>query len=299
MRLNALLESEQLLHQSKADALRAAEETYCWERQEPVLLGAIERGDGTDHAMTIPGRVRNMLRALIYPGLDLHLRNRASLCRFWKDGPRDVLDAGSGNGYFSWLAYRSGARVVAMNFEQGQVVKARDFLVGYRHADPARLQFERCNLYDLANETRTFDEIICYEVLEHIKDDGRVVRELYRILRPLGVLHLCCPNRLHPRHQAEVLDVDETGGHVRPGYTQEDYRRLLEPVGFRIDHAAGIGPRSVYVADEVIRRIRNRVGDLAALPLFPFALPFVWFARFNPRVPFSTYVRAVKPADVS
>jgi len=49
------------------------------------------------------------LRDLIYPGLDLHTRNRASLCRFWKTGPRDVLDAGSGNGYFSWLAYQSGA----------------------------------------------------------------------------------------------------------------------------------------------------------------------------------------------
>lgn len=245
--------------------------------------------------MTMRLKLRFLFRDLIYPGLDLHTRNRASLRRFWKTGPRDVLDAGSGNGYFSWLAYQSGARVVAMNFEQRQVDKAREFLLGYRRADPARLQFEQANLYNLPKETRTFDEIICFEVLEHLRNDAAVVGEFYRLLRPQGVLHVCCPHRLHPRHQAEVLDVNETGGHVRPGYTEQDYRRLLEPLGFKIDQVVGIGTPSVYVADKIIRSVKNGVANLAALPLLPLALPFVWLARFNPPMPFCLYVRAVKP----
>ena len=239
--------------------------------------------------------LKNAVRDFVYPGLDLHTRNRASLRRFWKTGVRDVLDAGSGNGYFSWLAYQSGARVVAMNFEQSQVKKARDYLIGHRKADPTRLQFEQCNLYDLGKEQRTFDEIICFEVLEHLRHDDQVVREFFRILRSGGVLHVCCPHKLHPRHQAEVLDVKETGGHVRAGYTEADYRQLLEPVGFKLETVAGIGTPGVYHADKILRAIRNRVGDLPALPLLPLALPFVWLARFNPRVPFSLYVRAVKP----
>jgi SAM-dependent methyltransferase len=236
------------------------------------------------------------VRSLIYPGLDLHTRNRASLRRFWKTGQRDVLDAGSGNGYFSYLAYKSGARVVALNFEQGQVDKAREFLVGYRKADPSRLKFEQHNLYDLAKEQRKFDEIICFEVLEHLRDDHAVVNEFYRILRPGGVLHVCCPHRLHPRHQAEVLDTEEKGGHIRAGYTEEDYRRLLEPAGFVIDRIVGIGPPSVYFADTVLRFIRNRLGDLPALPLLPLTLPIVRLARMDPPLPFSLYVKAVKPA---
>ena len=28
---------------------------------------------------------------------------------------------------------------------------------------------------------------------------------------------------------------------------------------------------------------------------FALALPFIWFAEFDPRVPFSIYVRAAKP----
>jgi SAM-dependent methyltransferase len=240
--------------------------------------------------------VHSWVRNILYPGLDLHTRNRASLCRFWKNGPRDVLDAGSGNGYFSWLAYRSGARVVALNFEKAQVGKAREFLLGYKKADPARLQFEHRNLYDLPEETRSFDEIICYEVLEHLRRDADIVREFYRLLRPGGVLHVCCPYRLHPRHQVEVLDLNETGGHVRPGYTEEDYRILLESVGFHIQDVVGIGTPSVYHADQLLRVIRNRVADWLVLPLLPFTLPFVWMAKLNPRIPFSLYARAVKPA---
>ena len=239
-------------------------------------------------------RIRDALRSLVYPGLDLHTRNRASLRRFWKTGARDVFDAGSGNGYFSWLAYQSGARVIAVNSDAEQVEKARDFFLGYRKADPARLRFEHRNLYELGSETREFDEIVCFEVLEHLHRDADVAREFYRILRPGGLLHLCCPNRLHPRHQAEVLDSAETGGHVRSGYTEEDYRRLLEPLGFQIERVIGIGPKSIYVADNILRTIRNRAGDLFALPLFPLALPFLWTARLNPDVPFSLYVTAVK-----
>jgi len=243
----------------------------------------------------LPRNGRHWLRNLIYPGLDLHTRNRASLCSFWETGPRVVFDAGSGNGYFSWLAYKSGATVVAANFEKGQVDKAKEYLLEYKKADPNRLQFEQYNLYDLPKETRTFDEIICFEVLEHLRRDSDVVREFFRILRPGGVLHVCCPNRLHPRHQAEVLDLNETGGHVRSGYTEDDYRELLEPLGFKIDRVVGIGPRSVYIADNFLRTIRNRFGDLFALPFFPLMLLLIWVARPNPLVPFSIYVKAIKP----
>lgn len=240
--------------------------------------------------------LKHFLRDLVYPGLDVHLRDRARLSRYWRTGPRDVMDAGSGNGYFAWLAYKSGANVTAFSFDAGQVERASQFLNGYRKADPSRLRFEQRNLYDLASETRQFDEIICYEVLEHLVRDSEVLEQFYRILRPGGVLHLCCPNKLHPRHQAEVLDAAETGGHVRSGYTEQDYRALLEPLGFKMDRVVGIGSRPVYYADAVLRTIRNSVGDLLALPLFPLALPWVWLSGDHPKIPFSIYARAVKPS---
>src|SRR6185436_17127229 len=101
---------------------------------------------------------------------------------FWKTGPRDVLDAGSGNGFFSWLAYQSGATVVAKNISLPQVLKSREYFLEFKKADPRRLCFEHDSLYDLSKETRTFDEIICFETLEHIKRDQMVVEQFHRIL---------------------------------------------------------------------------------------------------------------------
>jgi SAM-dependent methyltransferase len=245
--------------------------------------------------MNLLQKLKFMIRDIVYPGLDLHTRNRAALCQFWKTGPRDVLDAGSGNGYFSWLAYQSGATVVALNFEAGQVEKARAFLLEHRKASPARLRFEQRNLYELPKEQRTFDEIICYETLEHVRRDAEVAAQFHRLLRPGGALHLCCPYRLHPRHQAEVLDSAETGGHVRSGYTEDDYRRLLEPLGFKLQQFIGIGSKPVYLSDKVLRAIRNRVGDVPALPLLPLGLLVLKLSQLNPPVPFSIYIKAVKP----
>jgi SAM-dependent methyltransferase len=240
-------------------------------------------------------RPKNWLRALVYPGLDLHTRNRASLCVFWKKGPRDVLDAGSGNGYFSWLAYQSGACVIALNFDKEQVEKAREFLVGYRKADTTRLQFNQFNLYDLHSIDRKFDEIICYETLEHMRRDSEVLKDFYRLLNPGGVLHLCCPYSLHPRHKSSELDLTEAGGHVRAGYTRDDYTAILKPIGFQVDTFVGIGSSGLCQADNLLRAIRHRLGDGFALPLLPFLLPFVWLSKFDPPVPFSLYVRALRP----
>jgi SAM-dependent methyltransferase len=246
---------------------------------------------------SVASRVRNWMKNLIYPGLDLHTRNRASLATFWKTGSRDVLDAGSGNGYFSWLAYQSGARVLALNFNADQVEKAREFFFRYKKVDQTRLEFRHFNLYNLASLSGPFDEIICYETLEHVRGDREIVSQFFRLLRRGGVLHLCCPYSMHPHHAASELDLEEQGGHVRAGYTKETYEQLLAPVGFEIDKVVGIGSPALCRADEVVRGIRHRLGDAFALPFLPLSLPIVASSAFNPDVPFSLYVRAVKPAD--
>ena len=45
-------------------------------------------------------------------------------------------------------------------------------------------------LYDarkLPIKTRTVDTVICTEMLEHVKDPKKIVREIYRILKPSGI----------------------------------------------------------------------------------------------------------------
>jgi 2-polyprenyl-3-methyl-5-hydroxy-6-metoxy-1,4-benzoquinol methylase len=83
-----------------------------------------------------------------------------------------------------------------LNLDEEQVEKARQFLLGFKLADETRLKFVRFNLYDLPSLDVKFDEMVCYETLEHIRRDHDVAREFYRLLNPGFVLRLCCPYSL-------------------------------------------------------------------------------------------------------
>jgi hypothetical protein len=115
------------------------------------------------------------------------------------------------------------------------------------------------------------------------------------LLRPGGVLHLCCPNSEHPRWQLEVLDLAEVGGHVRHGYTESTFRDLLEPLGFRIDQVEGVGgPLLVFLQEKVQAPLRRAFGEPAAALVAAIAAPFVAMDKPSPPVPFSIYVRALR-----
>ena len=44
----------------------------------------------------------------------------------------------------------------------------------------------------------SFDLVLSHEVIEHVADDVRVMREMVRVLRPGGRAIVFCPNRLYP-----------------------------------------------------------------------------------------------------
>lgn len=48
------------------------------------------------------------------------------------------------------------------------------------------LAMEKADIMDLHYADRSFDVILCSHVLEHVCDDQRALRELYRVLRPGG-----------------------------------------------------------------------------------------------------------------
>lgn len=91
----------------------------------------------------------------------------------------------------------------------------------------------------------SFDVILLHEVLEHVQDDRRVVREAYRLLAPGGRIVIFAPNRLYPFETHGIYwrgkyrfgnfplvgylpasQRERLCPHVR-AYTSEDLRRLL------------------------------------------------------------------------
>jgi SAM-dependent methyltransferase len=243
----------------------------------------------------LPVHARLIAKWLFFPGLDLYTRARyRHLPRFFVKGSVKTLDAGCGNGALAYAAYRRGNEVLGVTCSEEDVEKANVFFSALG-VNRERLRFEVLNLYELYKLKTKFDQIICFETLEHIRDDKKIITFFYDLLNKGGVLHLCCPNAIHPAHRLGRFDNPEDGGHVRDGYTLQSYHKLLEPAGFRIEESFGIGSPALGFFDRAIRSLRDRIGDVAAVPLFLVAYPFAQlFDHLNPASPFSIYVRAVK-----
>jgi SAM-dependent methyltransferase len=59
----------------------------------------------------------------------------------------------------------------------------------WQAVDP-RLRLEVADATDLPYDDASFDTCLCVSVIEHIPEDGTAMAELWRVLRPGGVLHL-------------------------------------------------------------------------------------------------------------
>lgn len=243
--------------------------------------------------------LRERFKWLLYPGLNLNARLRFRVIPQHLGRPKPgeerlVLDAGCGNGMLSYQAYRMGNRVIGVSIKD-EVIRDKQLFNEFHGIPESRLEFRDHNLYEISSIGMQFDEIICCEVMEHIKGDEQVCRSFYQILKPGGTLHICCPNPAHPINANYPLDPHETGGHVRPGYTYEGFRSLLEPIGFQLSEPIGLGGPIREFCNERITNIQLNGGLLLGVPLFLALAPLALLDGPTPQVPFSIYVRATKP----
>lgn len=91
-----------------------------------------------------------------------------------------ILDLACGTGYGTRLLAATGADI---SLEALRYARKR-FPASYVAADALRLPFGR-----------VFDAVVSFETLEHVRDAGRFLEEVRRVLRPGGQLILSTPNR--------------------------------------------------------------------------------------------------------
>ena len=241
--------------------------------------------------------LRNLIKRIFFPGFDLNTRSRYRWLPRYFSFPGDVLDVGCGNGALCYAAFKLGNNVLGVSFSVTDIKRNQNYFSSFVHSD--RLQFKTLNAYDLLTLNKQYDQIICSEALEHIKNDDIVVKHFNRLLKINVVLHLCCPNAKHREHCLGRTDGPEDGGHVRDGYTLETYSVLLERSGFKIVESLGIGAPALLKCDKLVNFFRNKWGALAASPFFILVWPFLSFLdQPVTQEPYSLYVKAVKIENV-
>lgn len=102
-----------------------------------------------------------------------------------------VLDCGCGMGYLSMVMGEvSGASIFGVDGDHGRLQWAQ------RERVPAELA--QVNIDTLPFPDGTFDKILLSEVLEHLTDDVAGLRELWRVLKPGGIVAISVPHANYP-----------------------------------------------------------------------------------------------------
>jgi len=159
-----------------------------------------------------------------------------------------IIDIGCGDGYYSYLLSGLGIQLnltgTDLNEEALETAKEnlKDKNIPLIKADLMK---------KLPFPSNTFDKAVMSEVAEHLPDDLKGLREVYRIIKPGGILALTVPHQNYPFLWDPVNWLLERifKTHIKSGfwagiwnqhirlYSKDQICEVLEKAGFKVEKA--------------------------------------------------------------
>lgn len=181
----------------------------------------------------------------------------------------DVLEIGTGMGY--------GVEVVAPAADKYVTI---DKSCAYNVELPANAEFRQMTVPPLDFADESFDYVISFQVIEHIKNDKEFVAEVSRVLRKGGKFIVSTPNA--------PMSLTRNPWHVRE-YKAEELKELLSKEFSQIDMMGVSGNVKIMEYYEANRRGVERITrfdilDLQhRLPRWMLQIPYDILNRLNRR----------------
>jgi SAM-dependent methyltransferase len=178
---------------------------------------------------------------------DMAFKKRVRTIFEWINPQDDdlILDMPCGRGfYLNMFRYVSGCKLIGAELDWPVLLKAQRN-VGHL----PDIALNNANIYALPYPSDTFDGVILSEILEHIERDVDGLREIYRVLKPGGVVAITVPNANYPFWWDPINKTLETlfnthigsgplagiwANHVRL-YTRDQLRESVLAAGFIVE----------------------------------------------------------------
>lgn len=123
-----------------------------------------------------------------YPIYQEHINRYVFASKFIKN--KIVLDVASGTGYGSYYLIKNGAeKVTGLDISSDAINYAKN---AYKEQDLSFIQGDSINL---PFHDKSFDIIISFETIEHIKKYDKFLNECWRVLRNSGLFICSTPNK--------------------------------------------------------------------------------------------------------
>lgn len=199
------------------------------------------------------------LRTLFYKLLDLFFLRSWYVRDILRDYGSDIdqkgewklLDAGSGFGQYDRFILNEfrNVKVKAIDVKADYLADSRNYFK--RDITNGRIDFQQQDLLEL-NNSQEYDFAICIDVLEHIEEDRKVMKNINAALKSGGYFLMHSPS-IYSEEDADGDDsfVDE---HARTGYSKEDITEKLESAGFTpVDVAYTYGKKGHFAWELLIK----------------------------------------------
>lgn len=186
-----------------------------------------------------------------------------------------LIDIGCGTGAFSIGASLRGYKVLGLSWDERNQTTARERAI-LSHAPDASFEIlDVRKLHERPDLVSRFDVAILLEVIEHIVDDEKLMRDAAACLKPGGLLLLTTPNSDYKpitKEDAGPFHPVETGWHVRKGYRAEDLEKLCRQTGMvveEISFCSGFLSQKITGLQRWVSRLHPLIGWAVILPLRP------------------------------
>lgn len=158
-----------------------------------------------------------------------------------------IVDLGCGTGYYLFLLSNLGINLdlTGFDYDKKAICEAVELLY------EKKIKFVTGDLHKIPFVDKSFDKAVMSEVLEHVEEDTQVLREIYRILKPNGILVISVPSIDYPFFWDPINFILQHffkthikvgffsglwSGHLRL-YSLSELRIKIEKVGFKIEAA--------------------------------------------------------------